>query len=105
MSAKTTVLAVLLIAFMLAGCLMVPGPGGEGVVVVPPLPSIVVLGAEPYYVHSGYHYYYRNDAWYYSRSRGGPWVDLPRGHYPREVRFSDGGDRRGGKRNPGHQGK
>ena len=74
MSAKRTVLVGLLVPFMFAGCLMVPGPRGEGVVLVPPLPPIVVLGAEPYYVHDGYHYYYRNNGWYYSHSRRGPWL-------------------------------
>ena len=105
MSAKVTVLAGLLVPFMLAGCLMVPGPRGGGVALVPLLPPIVVLDAEPYYVYEGYHYYYRNDGWSYSRSRGGPWIDLPRDHYPREVRFRDGGAQRGGGRNPEHQGR
>jgi hypothetical protein len=97
MSAKRTMWAGLLVPFLLAGCLMVPGPrGGVSLVpLLPPiLPPIVVLETEPYYVQEGYHYYYRNDGWYYSRSRGGPWVDLPRDHYPREVRFRDGGWRR-----------
>ena len=105
MSAKITVLAGLLVPLILAGCLIVPGPRGGGVVLAPPLPPIVVLDAEPYYVHEGYYYYYRDNGWYYSRSRGGPWVDLPRDRYPREVRFRNGGDGRGGGRNPGHQGR
>ena len=90
MSAKRMVLALLIVPFMLAGCLIVPGRRGGGLALVPPLPPIVVLGAEPYYVHEGYHYHYRNDGWYYAPSRGGPWAQLPRNHYPREVRFRDG---------------
>ena|ERR1035437_4483062 len=103
MSAKRTVLAGLLVAFMLAGCLMVPGPRGGGVAVVPLLPPIVVLGAEPYYVQGGYYYYYQNNGWYYARSRRGPWVDLPRDHYPREVRYRDGRNERGGGGDHGRQ--
>jgi hypothetical protein len=61
-----------LIATMLAaGCVVAPGPGPRaGGVLVPFLPPVVVLGEEPYY----------------SRSRRGPWTDLPRDHYPNEVR-------------------
>ena len=96
MKMKNIFLAVLLAAFMLSACMVVPGRRGHGVVVVPPLPSIVVLEEEPYYYHSGYYYYYQNDRWSYSNSRSGPWVELPRGHYPKEVRFKEKG--RGGKR-------
>jgi hypothetical protein len=103
MKAKRTVWAVMLLPLMLAGCLMMPGPGGVGVTLVPALPSIVVLGPEPYYVHQGYYYYYQNNGWYYSHSQRGPWVDLPRDHYPREVRYRDGGGERDGGRNSGHE--
>ena len=107
MNATRTVWVGLLAPFMLVGCLVVPGYQNEGVVVVPALPALVVLGPEPYYVQGGYHYHYRNNGWYYSRSRSGPWVDLPRDRYPREVRFKDkdGGAKRDGGRNPGHQGR
>jgi len=100
---KRIFLAVLLAAFMLSACVM-PGRGGHGVVVVPPLPSIVVLEEEPYYHHSGYYYYYQNDRWSYSNSRSGPWVELPRGHYPKEVRSKekDRGDERGRDLKRGH---
>lgn len=105
MSSKRMMLAGLIFMCMLAGCLMAPVPQGGGVAFVPILPPIVVLGPEPYYVQGGYHYYYRDGGWAYSHSRSGPWMDLPRDHYPREVRFKDGGNGRGGGRNPGHQGK
>lgn len=86
-------LFVFLTAFvMLAACVLVPaGRHGPGVVVVPPLPAIVVLEDEPYYYHSGYYYYYNNGLWFYSNTRGGPWIDLPRGHYPKDLRFKGRG--------------
>lgn len=73
-----------------AGCLLVPGRHGQPVLLAPPLPSIVVFDTDPYYVQSGYHYHYRNDGWYYSQSRNGPWTSLPRDRYPKEVRYKDG---------------
>jgi len=88
---KRIFLAVLLAAFMLSACMVMSGRRGQGVVVVPPLPSIVVLEEEPYYQHSGYYYYYQNDRWSYSNSRSGPWVELPRDHYPKEVRSKEKG--------------
>ena len=92
---KTTikVWASLLIMFMMAGCLVEPGRRGE-VSMAPLLPPVVVLEAEPYYYHEGYHYYYHDNGWYYARSRKGPWVALPRDHYPREVRYKYGGEER-----------
>ena len=103
MSTKKIMVAGLLAPILIAGCLVVPGPRGGGVAVVPFLPPIVVLDTEPYYAHGGYYYYYRNDGWAYSHSRSGPWVDLPRDHYPREVRYRDRGSDRDGGRNAGHQ--
>jgi len=84
--------------------LMVPGPRGAGVVVVPALPAVVVLEAEPYYVQAGYHYHYLNDGWYYSRSRSGPWISLPRDHYPKEVKYKGGGPHQGRGQNSGNHG-
>jgi len=73
----------------LTACAVVPtgGRGGPGLTVVPLLPQLVILDTEPYYFYNGFHYHYNNDRWYYSRSRSGPWTDLPRDHYPKEVRF------------------
>jgi hypothetical protein len=92
---KRILLAVLLAVFLIVGCVVAPGPRGSGVVLVPPLPTIVVLEEEPYYYHSGYHYYYQNDRWSYSKSRSGPWVELPRDRYPKEVKFKGRGHERG----------
>lgn len=86
-----TLLIVSLVAvFLLTACAVVPagrGHGSGGVTIVPILPHIVVLDVEPYYFHSGFHYHYKKERWYYSRSRSGPWIDLPRDHYPKEVRY------------------
>jgi hypothetical protein len=84
---KRVLLAVLLAGFLLGGCLVAPGLRGSGTPIVPALPSIVVLEEEPYYDHGGYHYHYQNNVWYYSDSRRGPWRELPRDRYPKEVRF------------------
>lgn len=86
---KTALIATLLALSLLAACAVVTRDhdyGPEGVI-VPLLPSVVVLDVEPFYYYGGFHYHYRSDRWYYSRSRSGPWLDLPRDHYPREVRF------------------
>jgi len=61
--------------------------------VAPALPAVVVLDADPYYYQGGYYYYYQGNRWQYSRARSGPWTELPRSHWPKEVRH------RGGERN------
>ena len=97
--------AVLLAAFIiLTACVVVPaGRRGSGVVMVPPLPVIVVLEEEPYYYQSGYHYYYQNDRWFYSNTKSGPWIDLPRKHYPKEIKFKGRGDEKGKGWKRGHE--
>jgi len=102
MSSKKMMLAALALSFIGAGCLIVPGPREGSLVMVPLLPPIVTLGPEPYYEHGGYHYYYRDGGWSYSHSRSGPWVALPRDHYPKEVRSRNGEVYRDGGRKPGH---
>ena len=84
-----------LTALLLTACVVSPSPGGYGVVVAPALPLVVELGPEPYFYQSGYYYYYNNNRWSYSNTRSGPWMDLPRSHYPREIRFRGGADDRG----------
>lgn len=86
---KKILLAACLATSLLAACAVVPvgPPGRQRAVLVPILPPLVVLEAEPFYFYSGYHYHYRGDRWYWSRSRGGPWFDLPRDHYPRELKY------------------
>jgi len=85
-----------LAALALSACVLVPADRGPGMVFAPALPAVVELGAEPYYYQRGYYYYYDNSRWRYSRSRSGPWTDLPRSHYPKETRFRGRDDRRGG---------
>ncbi|HWR97855.1 MAG TPA: hypothetical protein VN317_05475 [Candidatus Methanoperedens sp.] len=99
---KKVLLVGLISTLLLAGCMVGPGRGGFGVVVVPALPQIVVLEEEPYYQHGGFFYYYQNNSWSYSQSRRGPWRELPRDRYPREVKFKHRGD---GKNRGDEQGK
>ncbi len=86
---KRAVVLSFFIAVLLSACVVVPRGRHRGALLVPVLPPLVVLGAEPYYSHGGYYYHYQNNIWYYSKSRSGPWLDLPRDHYPNEVRFRD----------------
>lgn len=89
---KRAISVVLLGCLLLTGCIMYTGHGGSGVAVVPPLPAIVELDLEPFFFHSGYVYRYHDDNhWTYSPSRNGPWRDLPRGHYPKELRWKGKG--------------
>ena len=98
---KRISIVMLVAATLLTSCVVVPGRGhrSEGVIVAPFLPSVVVLEAEPYYYYSDYHYHYSNDRWYYSRSRGGPWAELPRDRYPKEVRYKGKGGKHDKDRN------
>jgi hypothetical protein len=92
---KKLLLVVPLAVFLLAGCMVAPGPQGFGLVMVPALPSVVVLETEPYYYQSGSYYYYQNDRWSYSHAKSGPWADLPRDRYPKAVTFKHKSDDRG----------
>ena len=93
-------IVVPLTALLLSACVVSPAPHDHGMVVAPALPVIVELDVEPYYYQSGYHYYYDNNNWRYSKSRSGPWTDLPRSHYPKETRFKGRhGGREGGRDN------
>jgi len=55
-------------------------------VLPPPLPSIVELGPDRHYQQGGYNYYYLGDRWQYSRDRSDSWSDLPKSHWPNEIR-------------------
>lgn len=83
-----------LAALLLSACVVVPDGRGPGVgvsvgIAVPALPLIVELGSDGYYTQGGYVYFYDNSRWRYAQSRSGPWVDLPRSHYPRETRYRE----------------
>jgi len=86
---KRILISTLIALSLLTACTIVPEGGRDrrsgGVVIAPLLPSVVVLD-EPYYFYSGFHYHYTNDRWYYAQSRRGPWAELPRDRYPKEVR-------------------
>ena len=81
-----SLIVVPLMALVLTACTVTPVGDGR-LVVAPALPVVVHLGVEPYYQQSGYYYHYNNDRWTYAQARSGPWVDLPRSHYPNETRF------------------
>ena len=91
-SLLSLVLVALFATFMLTACVVAPvSPGYE---VAPPLPAVIELDvAQPYYYQSGYHYFYQNDRWHYSKARNGPWTELPRSHWPREIRHRERGER------------
>lgn len=93
---RTKLLFPTLAALLLGACVLVPTDDRGGYVVAPPLPAIVQLDVEPFFFYGGYHYFYDNNRWRYSNSRSGPWVDLPRSHYPRETRFRGRPDDRRG---------
>ena len=84
---KSLVFVALFAAFTLTACLVSPGPSGYEGAVISPLPVIVELDADRYYYRDGYYYYYQNNNWRYSRSRGGPWTELPRSHWPKEIKY------------------
>lgn len=85
-------------ALLLSACVVQPAHDHDNYVVAPALPVIVELGVEPYFFHSGFYYYYqeRDQRWSYSRDRTGPWQELPRDHYPREIKHKDRGHKDGG---------
>ena len=79
---KRILISMLIAVSLLTACVILPaGRRGHS------SGGVVVLGAEPYYYYSDFHYRYSNDRWYYSKSRSGPWAELPRNRYPKEVRF------------------
>jgi hypothetical protein len=80
-------MALLMWSLSSTGCVMTPDPYYEGDL-APPLPAVVEMDSGPYYYYRDYHYRYDHDRWHYARHREGPWKELPRSHWPREVRRS-----------------
>jgi hypothetical protein len=56
------------------------------------LPLVVELDNDGIFFQDGYFYSHRNNIWFFSMSREGPWRRLPRNHYLREFRYRDHGD-------------
>lgn len=96
------VLVGLIAAFLLSGCAIgfLGGRHGEGMVIVPALPIMIEIDADQPYYQNGYYYSYRNNVWFYSASNRGPWAELPRDRYPREVHLR--GHNEGNRRDQGH---
>ena len=80
------VLTSIFVVSLLTACIVPSRHGGVDVLLPPPLPVIVDLGPDRYFYQNDYHYYYEGDRWQYSRERGGPRSDLPRSHWPNEIR-------------------
>jgi hypothetical protein len=100
------ILFMMVLPFIFSSCAAYVEPGGTYVSLAPPLPATVeVLIPYSHYVHAGFHYYYHNDRWYYSKARGGRLRALPRNYYPRELVFKDRRDRRIWKEERGRNGR
>lgn len=102
---KKTVIVALISAFLVTGCALgfIEGRHGGRMVIVPALPETVELDADQYYSQNGYYYRYQGNVWVYSESREGPWSQLPRDHYPREVRYRGHDEHDQGNRDQGNR--
>ena len=86
---RTKLYTPLLGTLLLAGCVVSPAYGPD-YGVAPALPITVDLDVEPYFYGGFYYYYHQNDHhWTYAHDRAGPWRELPKDRYPREIRFKD----------------
>ena len=84
---KKILMVTIFSALLFGGCAIGLRGGSHGqLIIAPALPVVVDLDADNYYVGNGYYYVFRNDVWFYSDSREGPWDRLPKSHYPHEVR-------------------
>ncbi len=70
-------------------------PAPAPVVVVPVLPSIVVIEPGQHYYHEGFYYFLEGGVWYYSDKKDGPRKKLPKSHYPKEVKSKGKGKGKG----------
>jgi hypothetical protein len=95
---------LIFVAVMCMACVATVRPHGASVAIAPSLPVVVEL-SDPFYFYNGYYYYYHGDRWYYSQSKGGTWIDLPRNHYPKEVRFKGKSDERDWRHDRGRGGE
>jgi len=84
---RKTIFATLIFVFLLtdaAFCRL-----NVSVVIVPPLPMTVALDDRGQYYQDGYYYHHRGRAWVYSESDHGPWMRLPRNHYPKNFHYKN----------------
>jgi hypothetical protein len=90
---KTSLCMVIFATLLLTACVIAPSHRGEGgVVIAPALPAVVELEfPDALYFYSDYYYHYRDNDWYYSHSKNGPWNNLPRDRHPREIRYKNRG--------------
>lgn len=86
---KKSMFLTLISAFLFTGCAIGfwGHHHGRGMIIVPALPVTVELDSDQYYYQNGYYYHYDGNVWFYSERKEGPWMDLPRDRYPREVRY------------------
>jgi len=82
-------LCFMILAFLISGCTVgfMGGRHGSSLVIVPALPMTVELDTDQPYYQNGYYYSYQGDIWFYSESRQGPWLRLPRSRYPHNVHY------------------
>lgn len=90
---KKDVILAFAAAFLLGGCAVgfLGGSDGNSMIIVPMLPVTVEIDADQPYYQNGYYYEYQGNIWLYSDARKGPWRQLPRSHYPKEVRYKGQG--------------
>lgn len=92
-----------LLAALLPACVVVPADGPD-YVVAPALPVTVELDLVPYFYGGFYYYYHHQDhRWSYSRAKTGPWKELPKERYPREIRYKDRGHDHDGDHDRGYR--
>lgn len=94
---KSLFLIVIFALITVSACVVAPGPAGHGGAIVAPLPVVVELGIDNLYYQGGYYYFYQQRNWRYSKSRSGPWTDLPRSHWPKEIKYKGRRDDSGNK--------
>jgi len=93
----------LLAALLLPACVVGPAYGPD-YAVAPALPVTVELDLVPYF-YGGYYYFYHHQdhRWSYSPAKTGPWKELPKERYPREIRYKDRGHDHDGDRDRGYR--
>ena len=84
----------LIAVLMISGCTIGLDRRGD-ITIIPALPTTIEIDPDEYYYQDGYYYSIRGDVWFYAQTREGPWIELPRSRYPREVHLRHHDDRSG----------